>query len=125
MTTVDEVSVQAPNSVILVGNPQGELPASMHGALVAASPSVVAIGTLAEGEGSVRVRLAESPDDPAQRPQLAGFDGNVDLADKKFVVRSVLGDAYIERTVGSAKQRVRIWVDDPSEPRDIYILVGG
>jgi hypothetical protein len=39
-------------------------------------------------------------------------------------VTNVTGDMYISHRVTELSPRVRIWLDHPSEPQDVYVLVG-
>lgn len=96
----------------------------MLGRVVAPSPSVLAIGTAAESNGETRIRIATFPDNASERPAHAVFDGQLEIAGRRMVLSSVLGDRYIDNSFDNVLQRVRVWTDHESEPRDIYILVG-
>jgi hypothetical protein len=124
MAIIGDVTVRAPNSVILVGDPRREPPEAMLGAVVAAAAASVAVGTMSEVDGQARIRLVEPPDDVGERPGFLGFDGTLDLAEGRLAVTNVTGDMYISHRVTEGSPRIRIWLDHPSEPQDIYVLVG-
>lgn len=124
MTLLAEVGVRAPNSVILIGDSKAEPPASMHGQVVASAGSSLAIGTRSEADGQTRIRLAAPPDDPEKRPKILSFDGLLAVPTRRLEVSDVLGEVYSRHQVDREHVRVRVWLDDSSEPNDIYVLIG-
>lgn len=124
MNATTEIEVRAPNSLVLVGDPSGEPPASMAGGLVAATTSCIAVGTLASDDGPTRVRLIDA-EFGADLPPLLAFDGLVDLPGNRLVVTSVLDEIYLEHAVAEAALVVQIWVNHPNEPDQIVVLTRG
>lgn len=93
-----EAVVRAPNSLILVGDPAGEVPESMGEALVSATSSCVAVGTLSESDGSTTIRLVDDDGVEELPPRLA-FEGDLEMSNDRLTVASVLNDIYLERHV--------------------------
>jgi hypothetical protein len=114
-----EVTVKAPNSLILVGDPDGQPPVSMADKLVAATTSCVAVGTLSQPDGATRLRLFGATDD---LPERLAFEGLLQTPNRLVAVRNVLGETYLEKHVSAAVTSVQIWVNDLSEPDDICVL---
>ncbi len=117
-----EVRVKPPNSVVLIGDPRGEPPASMGNGLIAATRSCVALGTLSEAEGATRIRLVDSSGD---LPLQLAFEGALRTPNRILAVRNVLGETYLEMWVSKPATNIQIWVNDTSEPDDICILARG
>ena len=118
-----EVSVRPPNSVVLVGDPAGEPPETMGEALVSATETVVAIGTLAEADGSTRIRMVDAAT-TAERPETLAFEGAVEVPSGRLTIESVLGDAYAEEPVPGGEAKIQVWVNDEHEPDEIVVVVG-
>ena len=124
MAVIADVTLRAPNSVLLLGDPQGLPPESMRGRVVANSRSCIAVGTISEADGEAHIRLAVPPNgSPHSHPEILGFEGSVELPNRLFVVSSVQGDTYAVLPVNAQSVRVRIWLDDATEPREIYVFV--
>jgi len=107
--------------LLLVGDPAGELPQSMAGALVSATSSCVAIGTMSEADGATTVRILS--EDEGNLPPYLVFEGEVEIPSKQLAVTSVLGDTYLERPIEASSVRIKIWVNDRAEPDEICIVV--
>ena len=100
----------------------GEIPESMHGSLVAATDSCVAIGTLNSSDGQSRITLSdEGP--VAKENETPIFEGVLDTPARKIAVCTVGGQPVLELNVGETRTRVKIWANDPVEPDEIDIFV--
>jgi hypothetical protein len=119
---IADLKVSPPNSLLLVGDPTGDPPTSMGGKLVAHSQTCVAVGTVAEldGESHVRVAASSAADEERGLPE---FDGVINLPTGTITVSSVSGEVYARSVRTSHSARVRIWVDHPSEPIEIFISI--
>ena len=117
-----EVKVQAPNSLLLIGDSRGKMPQSFEG-LVTATSSCIAIGTLMEMDGPTRVRLLDDRwyDEPL--PLTVAWDGSVKLPHGVLRVENVLGEIYLERKLEPKSVRLQIYVNHPTEPDQIAIVV--
>ena len=121
---VGEVTLHFPNSIVIIGDPAGSPPGSIQRGIIASTSSVVALGTVAEMDGAAHLSLAMSPDNPSARPSLSLFDGSLELPSRRLTVESARGEVFLSQPVAESPIRVRVWVDDPDEPRDICVVVG-
>jgi hypothetical protein len=124
---IAETIVCPPNSLVLVlDSGSYEIPDSMHGDLVAATTSCVAVGTLAEFDGETRLRLMTKADaltTEASLPSLVAFDGVLTSSGGSVDVASVIGEVLLRIAVRSSQVAVTVLVNDTAEPDDIAILV--
>lgn len=123
MTAASEAVVRAPNSVVLIGDPAGEVPQSMTGTLVSATSSCVAVGTLSDTDGETTIRVVSAARALNPPTQLA-FEGEIKTPSNRLTVTSVLDDTYLERVVDGPSVPLEIWVNDLEEPDDICVVVG-
>lgn len=117
-----DTSVKPPHSVVLVEDETGgTIPASMGGEIVAQTESCIAIGCRSASDGHTEVRLGRAAEvAPGWQP---AFEGELLTPSKLVIVRSVLGERYLEITTSRGRAFVRIWVNDPSEPDELRIGV--
>jgi len=122
MTSRSEISVSAPNSLLLVTtSDQPEIPASMDARLIASTSTTVAVGTLSESDGQTVVRLTdETPDQESDGVQLV-YEGRLEGGAGFVRVIDVRGEAYLEWGDVPESFRLRIWANDPSEP-DLVVV---
>ena len=122
MTSRSEISVSAPNSLLLVTtSEQPEIPASMDARLIASTSTTVAVGTLSESDGQTVVRLTdEMPDQESEGVQLV-YEGRLEGGLGFVRVINVRGEAYLEWGDVLESFRLRIWANDPSEP-DLVVV---
>ena len=115
------VEVAPSHSLVLVMDPSvGRIPEKMSGALVAATTTCVAIGTLSEHDGTTRICLGTE--------EYSGggngvFDGELDTPGGRVAVCSVLDEVLLEVPVPFRRSRVRIWANDDQEPSELNIRV--
>jgi hypothetical protein len=110
------------NSLLLVMDRAGscDIPRVMRGkANVVGTKSCVAIGTLSAQDGETSIVLSDE-DLPVGEP---AFDGTLDTPKMRVSVCSVLLEPIIECKVVTARTRVRIWTNHPSEPDTVRIFV--
>ncbi len=118
MTTV---VVALPSSLALVMDPSvGQVPSTMAGALVAATPTCVALGTLSALDGTTRLSLGPGDGEPAL---CLIFDGVLDTPGGTVVVSSVLSEVLLQDRAPSPRTRVRIFANDDEEPSEIDIRI--
>lgn len=109
-----------PNSLVLIEDPSGgEIPDSMNQSLISATDSCIAVGCRAEDDGETEIVLGNcNKVDTGEQPM---FDGLLRTPTRKLVVRTVLGITLLEMPVSETQTRLRIWVNDPTEPDRIAI----
>jgi hypothetical protein len=98
----------------------GEIPASMHGSLIAATPSCIAIGTRPEDDGETEIILGG--DRHGESDTLA-YKATLKTPSKRIAVRSVLGATLLEKPVASTETGLVVWVNDTKEPNRITIEI--
>ena len=112
-----------PNSVILVCDVGGgEVPKTMSGAVVAATTTCIAVGCLSEDDGQTEFTLA--PLSEVDRGEKPAFDGMLLTPQHRVVLRSVLGQQLLELPVTQELTKIKIWVNDPTEPDNVVVGVG-
>jgi hypothetical protein len=118
-----ETRVRAPNSVVLLGDAvTADVPRTLAGGLVAATESCIAVGTRSEADGETHVIVAERLD--ATDPPLdEAFCGTLSTPNRRLHVFNVHGVSYLEVTLGSEINNLRVLVDDRVEPAWIVILL--
>lgn len=111
-----------PNSVVLVEDSSGgEVPVSMNQSLISSTDSCIAVGCRAEDDGETEIVLGYSGNvDTGEQPV---FDGLLRTPSRKLVVRTVLGITLLEMPVSETETKLRIWVNDPTEPNQIAVGV--
>ena len=120
--TVTEAVVRPPNSLLLIGDPSALPPKTMGDSRVHAAPGCVAVGTLSDADGESTVRLLGGGDREGLPHELA-FSGELEVTSGCLTVSSVLDDVYLEQTIEKSPVSVEVWVNDPSEPDAISIVV--
>jgi len=119
---MQSVKLAPPNSLILVMDSSArDIPKSMSGSLVSATPSVVAIGCRAEMDGKAEVRLGHDKEvDLGIAPVFVGF---LDTPTGIVSVRTVLDEEILSKSVGRRHVTLRVWANDSAEPSVIGIGV--
>ena len=115
-------NVRPPNSLVLIGDPSGELPNSMERQLVSATTSRIAIGTKAQADGETRIKLS-GPGEEAKPLSILAFEGQLRMNGCRLTVESVLGTEYLHATVDGSSASLEIWVDDSHEPSEIHVVL--
>ena len=121
---IQETRIAPPNSLILVMDQSvGRVPDSMNRALVAATPSCVAVGTLCEADGETFISLSDEP--PPRLPnQPPVYDSFLPTPSKKLTISSVHYVTLLVVDVPACQTRVRVWANHCSEPNEVWIVVG-
>lgn len=120
--TVSEISVQAPNSLLLIGDPSGDAPESIAG-LVSVAPSCIAVGTLMQHDGPTHVRLLQGVGQDESLPPTLAWEGVLDIPSGVLVVTNVHGETYLEERVETSTVHVHVYVNHGNEPDQIAILL--
>ena len=111
------------NSLILVMDQSvGEIPESMNKALVAATPSCIAVGTLSEHDGETLISLSDEAS-PGKVDLSLVFDGVLETPARKLSLCSVLDEALITLDVPAETTCVQVWANDDKEPNEIAVVV--
>ena len=120
---VQTIRIAPSNSLILVmDHTVGEIPGTMAGGLVAATPTCIAIGTLSEPDGVTSISLSDegTPSGLGANPK---FVGVLKTPSKTLSICSVLNEVLLETHVQSDETRVQVWANHETEPDCIAIVV--
>lgn len=118
-----ETRVSPENSIILImDRTVGEVPDSMAGQLVSATPSCMAIGTLCEHDGDTLLILSDegTPIGVGERPVVETL---LATPSRRLSVCNVLDVVLLEMKVSSDRTLVQVWANDDSEPDVIVIYM--
>lgn len=119
----NEISIVPKNSVILIMDRTiGEVPETMSNQLVAFSTSCVAVGTLSEYDGETQISLSDKINESSSCKILA-FDGNLETPSKMISICTVLDEPLIEHQVSKKLTRIKIYVNDRTEPNKIRVII--
>ncbi|MDQ5936625.1 MAG: hypothetical protein QG574_3961 [Cyanobacteriota bacterium erpe_2018_sw_21hr_WHONDRS-SW48-000092_B_bin.40] len=119
---MSEISVQAPNSLLIIGDPSGDLPESISG-LVSVAPSCIVVGTLMCQDGPTHVRLLQGVRKDKSLPPTLAWEGVLELPGGVIAVTNVHLETYLEERVETSKVQVHVYVNHGNEPDQIAILL--
>jgi hypothetical protein len=120
-----ESKVAVDNSVILVmDGVDVEVPQSMGGGVIASTPTCIAIGTLAEMDGSPTIILTDEKytGESSLNMRLA-YAGKLLTPRKEITVFTVALQPLAHLAVVDVETNVEVWLDDEIEPERIVIHV--
>jgi len=119
------VNAALPNSIVMAMDfESGEPPESMGGGLVAANATCVAVGTLAEQSGTTEFVLADQMEEVDQVDMHVAFDGRLECPSGEVSLVSALNEKLLAMPVSSKDVRVRVLVNDDTEPSRLAIVLG-
>jgi hypothetical protein len=93
----------------------------MQGALIASTPSCIAVGCMSESNGETEVTLGTMQEVPHE---ILAFEGELETPNCTVAVWTVRRETVLEAPVPHASTRVRIWVNHPSEPNKVFVALG-
>jgi len=111
-----------PNSVMLVAGPDaGEIPESLGGELIAASPTCIAIGTASEMDGATTVEIARSSNHCGRDGFMQAFTGEIAVLDSELCVLDIELNVVLTMPVSANRLKLSVFVNHRSEPSQILI----
>jgi hypothetical protein len=121
-----QVSLSPPNSLILILDPDtNDLSDIVRGALVSATPSCVAVGTLCEIDGETTIVLADNETELELDSSMhQEFDGTIVTQSHMISVCTVTRKTLLSFPVEARQIHIQIWANHRSEPNRICILAG-
>lgn len=116
------IQIAVPNSVVLVMDQSaGEIPDSMNGGIVSASPTCVAIGTASEVDEQVLLELTDTPPDPdTDLTQI--HTSRISTPSREVAVCSIYDERLLSTDVPSDVSQIEVWVNHPTEPNRIVVV---
>jgi hypothetical protein len=119
---MSEISVQAPNSLLLIGDPSGDAPESIAG-LVSVASSCIAVGTLMQHDRPTHIRLVQGDGRDESMPPTLAWEGFLFVPGGVIAVTNVHGETYLEERVETSSVHVHVYVNHDNEPDHIVILL--
>lgn len=116
------VSLSPPNSVVFVVDPTApyEVPQDIVSNLVGYTRSCISIGTLAEMDGETSITLGRVAS-IAQKECI--FSGELETPGHEIAVIDSSANKLLSQPVRTSVTRIRIYVNDLSEPNSIAIEI--
>lgn len=116
--------VSPPNSIVLIMDDSVGVVPDLEEGPIGANSTCVAIGTLAECDGTTRIELTDEEPGEVAGSEVA-FDGVILTPGRRISVRSACDDALLEIDVPTGATRLTIWTNDRSEPSAIHVWAHG
>ena len=117
-----QARLSPPHSILFISDPSASVDLPEIGpALVAATSSCVAIGTLADMDGETTVILERSV--PSPEGELV-FSGDIGTPGKRLAVMCSDASVAVEIAVAAERTHLRIWANHASEPDLISVEAG-
>lgn len=115
------LTLAPPNSLILVmDHESGVPPESITAALVGATDSCLAIGTLAAPDGETTITLTDDLDG-VESGELV-FDGMLFTPNRELSICNVMNEKLLTLPVPKTATGVKVFANDPSEPDEIVVF---
>jgi hypothetical protein len=120
ITMSSSSKIAAPNALLLISDVGGGKPPDvMQGALIASTPSCIAVGCMADSNGKTEVTLGTVQE--LRSHESPAFEGKLETPSRAIVVQTVFRQTILQAPVPGSSTRVRIWVNHPSEPDRVTI----
>src|SRR5580692_10745354 len=118
-----QTTIAPPNSIILVMDfKTGRVPDTFEKQLVAATRTCVAVGTLCEQDGATTIVLTDELSSGLISEETLAFDDAVEVPGSILSVVTSWNEPILSLPVHAESVRVRVWVNDCSEPNRIVIV---
>ena len=119
-----EATLSVPNAIIFLydlASKDIQVPEYIDNVLVAANEKCISVGTQADVDGDVTIRLSSQIDDSDKKSCKQVFDGLISTPGKKLAVSTSADEAILQVDVKGEKTQVFIWVDDSDFPGLVLI----
>jgi hypothetical protein len=115
------ISISAPNSLVLISGGNGSVPDGFEqGKAIAATPTMIAVGTRNEIDGPTRITLIRRRADIGKLQLL--FSGNVHELTGTLLVETCEGALLLSGEVDRPQATVEVFASDQTEPDEIMIV---
>ena len=118
-----EATLFVPHAIFFINDPgmrDIEIPEYVNDRLVAFTDSCISVGTQADVDGPVTVRLFDESR-ATEKATKKVFTGDIETPDRKVGVVSSEDVTILELPVQNEKTSVTIWVDDTTHPTKIFV----
>jgi hypothetical protein len=119
-----EATLSIPNAIIFLYDLTSkdiQIPEYIDNVLVAANQKCISIGTQADVDGDVTIRLSSQINDADKKSCEQVFGGLISTPGKKLAVSISEDDAILQVNVKGGKTQVFVWVDDSDFPSLVLI----
>lgn len=114
------ISIFAPNSFVMISGGRGSVPDRFEQEkAVAATATMITIGTLSELDGPTRITLVKGRAVIGELRKL--FVGNLHGLTGKLVVQTCEGTALLSGEIENPHAKIEVFANDLSEPDEILI----
>jgi hypothetical protein len=115
------ILVYAPNSLVLISDGTGSVPDQFEqGKAVAATPTMIAVGTLGELDGPTRITLVKGHADTGELRK--SFVGSLHALKGNLVVQTCEGAVLLSGETAGPSATIEVFSNDQSEPDEILIV---
>lgn len=121
-----EASLSVTRAIVFaldLANKNARVPEYIDGELIASNESCVSVGTQAEVDGAVTIKLSERLSDSEKRSYKIVFNGAIETPSKKLAIVTSEIEKILEMDVKNTKARVVISVDDLKFPSVVLVEV--
>ena len=122
-----EITLSVPNAIIFLydlANEDIQVPEYIDNVLTAANETCVSVGTQADVDGEVTLRLSNQLAEADKDSYKKAFDGSIDTPGKKLAISTSEDDGILEIHVKDKKTQVSVWVDDLDYPSVVLVEAG-
>lgn len=116
-------TLNVPNSILFlwdIQNEKAEIPEYVDNQLISSNPNCISIGTLMELDGPTTISFLDSPSGLAS---IRAFSGLLRAPSGEISISSSEADCLLSLRVAGVRPSIEIFVNDPSEPSLIEIVV--
>ena len=119
------VSYAPPNSLILIdGGSNAEIPNSMGGKRISATPSCIAVGTLSQQDGETYIVLTDELKSPmADGGFHIAYTGQLQTPNREILIENVLGDVILKMPTKEQHTKISVLSNHDSEPDKLVIII--
>lgn len=119
-----EATLSIPNAIIFLydlASKDIKIPEYIDNVLVTANQKCISIGTQADVDGDVTIRLSSQINDADKKSCEQVFGGLISTPGKKLAVSISEDEAILQVNVKGRKTQVFVWVDDSDFPSLVLI----
>ena len=119
------INYAPPNSLILIhGSSNADIPNSMDGKGISATPSCIAVGTLSQQDGETSIVLTDEISAlTADEALHIVYTGQLETPNREILVENVLGDLILKMPTKEKHTKISVFSNHDSEPDKLVIII--